>query len=131
MLLLKWARRLHVYTLGRWIPQGGPLKQEQMNRGGHKGVRDLAGGWEPQIPEQKSFSLRAEAQMGRKETQGSYVILSPPAKRLALDKVRLDGGSPLYVTYFLSCRCPRASPCNLALLIRGPVWPYKKAGEEG
>lgn len=121
---------VHVYTLGRWIPQGGPLKQEQINRGEHKGARDLEG-WEPQTPEQKSFSLRAEAQMGRKETRGELCILSPPPKRLALDKVRLDRGSPLYVTYLLSCRWPRALPCNLALLIRGPVWPYKKAGEEG
>ena len=89
MLLLKWARRLltcgakhgvHVYTLEWWIPQGGPLKQEQINRGEHQGARNLAGGWEPQTLEQKSFSLRAEAQMGRKETQGSYVILSPPQR---------------------------------------------------
>lgn len=70
---------VHVYTLGRWIPQGGPLKQEQINRGEHKGARDLEG-WEPQTPEQKSFSLRAEAQMGRKETRGSYVSSPLPQK---------------------------------------------------
>lgn len=61
---------VHVYTLGRWIPQGGPLKQEQISRGEHKGARDL-GGWEPQTPEQKWEGKRP---------RGSYVSSPLPQK---------------------------------------------------
>lgn len=79
---------------------GPPVgSQEQINRGEHKGAIEVTEGWSPRQcphPQQKSHSLRAEAQLGRKEPKGA--IQSSPFPQRAWPWIRSDWREdPLYM----------------------------------